>query len=57
MNHVKFKAMVRPGDIVELTVELTEQMLGAFFLTAKVTIAGKTAVTFDFACKLAPSLS
>ena len=55
MNNVKFKAMVRPGDTVELHVELTEQMMGAFFLTASVTLAGKTAVTFDFACKLAPA--
>jgi 3-hydroxyacyl-[acyl-carrier-protein] dehydratase len=57
MNNVKFKAMVRPGDTVELNVELVEQMLGAFFLAAKVTIAGKTAVTFEFACKLAPAVS
>jgi 3-hydroxyacyl-[acyl-carrier-protein] dehydratase len=55
MNHVKFKSMVRPGDTVELAIELTDQMLGAFFLTAKVTCAGRTAVTFDFACKLAPA--
>src|SRR3954462_10225616 len=26
MNHVKFKAMVRPGDTVILDVELTEQL-------------------------------
>lgn len=57
MNNVKFKAMVRPGDTVELNVELVEHMLGAFFLAAKVTIAGKTAVTFDFACKLAQAVS
>jgi 3-hydroxyacyl-[acyl-carrier-protein] dehydratase len=56
MNNVKFKAMVRPGDTVELHVELTEQMLGAFFLTARVSLEGKTAVTFDFACKLAPAI-
>jgi 3-hydroxyacyl-[acyl-carrier-protein] dehydratase len=55
MNNVKFKTMVRPGDAVELNVELTEEMLGAFFLTASVTLGGKAAVTFDFACKLAPA--
>jgi 3-hydroxyacyl-[acyl-carrier-protein] dehydratase len=57
MNHVKFKAIVRPGDTVELSVELREQMLGAFFLEAKVTLAGRLAVTFDFACKLVPAMS
>jgi 3-hydroxyacyl-[acyl-carrier-protein] dehydratase len=56
MNNVKFKTMVRPGDTVELNVELTEEMMGAFFLTASVTLAGNTAVTFDFACKLAPAI-
>lgn len=54
MNHVKFKAMVLPGDTVTLDVTLTEKMHGAFFLTAKVTVADKTAVTFDFACKMVP---
>src|SRR3990172_11903919 len=53
MNNVKFKTMVRPGDTVELEVELTERMAGAFFLNAKVSVGDRTAVTFDFACKMA----
>jgi 3-hydroxyacyl-[acyl-carrier-protein] dehydratase len=54
MNNVKFKSMVRPGDVVDLFVELTNQKSGAYFLTAKVTVDGKLAVTFDFACKGIP---
>jgi 3-hydroxyacyl-[acyl-carrier-protein] dehydratase len=54
INNVKFKWMVRPGDTVTLDVELTEQMAGAFFMDAKVVVDDKTAVTFDFACKMAP---
>ncbi|MEX0642037.1 MAG: 3-hydroxyacyl-ACP dehydratase FabZ family protein [Pirellulales bacterium] len=53
INNVKFKAMVRPGDTIEMEVELVERMADAFFLDAKVTNGGKTAVTFDFACKMA----
>jgi 3-hydroxyacyl-[acyl-carrier-protein] dehydratase len=53
MNNVKFKQMVRPGDTVDLEVELVERMADAFFLNAKVTVDGKIAVTFDFACKMA----
>ncbi|HEY3393063.1 MAG TPA: 3-hydroxyacyl-ACP dehydratase FabZ family protein [Lacipirellulaceae bacterium] len=53
MNNVKFKAMVRPGDTVDLEVELVERMADAFFMNAKVTVDGKAAVTFDFACKMA----
>jgi 3-hydroxyacyl-[acyl-carrier-protein] dehydratase len=55
INNVKFKAMVRPGDTIELEVELVERMADAFFLNAKVTNGGKTAATFDFACKMAPT--
>jgi 3-hydroxyacyl-[acyl-carrier-protein] dehydratase len=54
MNNVKFKAMVRPGDTVTLAVTLTEQLAGAYFMDAKVLLHDKLAVTFDFACKLAP---
>src|SRR4051794_1609330 len=53
MNNVKFKTMVRPRDTVILEVTLTEQLAGAFFLDAKVTVNNRTAVTFDFACKMA----
>jgi 3-hydroxyacyl-[acyl-carrier-protein] dehydratase len=53
MNNVKFKTVVRPGDTVELEVDLVERMADAFFLNAKVTVGGRTAVTFDFACKMA----
>lgn len=52
-NNVKFRNMVRPGDTIEITAELVERMADAFFLKAKVTVDGKTAVTLDFACKLA----
>lgn len=54
MNNVKFKTMVRPGDTVLLDVTLREHMAGAYFLDAKVMLANKPAVTFDFACKVAP---
>jgi 3-hydroxyacyl-[acyl-carrier-protein] dehydratase len=53
MNNVKFKTIVRPGDTITLEAELTERMADAFFLNAKVTVDGKVAVTFDFACKMA----
>ena len=53
MNNVKFRNMVRPGDTIELKVELVERLADAYFLKAAVTVAGKTAVTFDFACKMA----
>lgn len=53
LNNVKFKAMVRPGDTIEIAAELNDRLADAYFLTAKITVNNKTAATFDFACKLA----
>ena len=53
LNDVKFKKMIRPGDTVEIAVDLVERLANAFFLKAKVTCQGKIAVRFDFACTLA----
>jgi 3-hydroxyacyl-[acyl-carrier-protein] dehydratase len=53
INNVKFKQMVRPGDTITMTVDLVEELGGAYFLNAKVTVGDKTAATFEFACKLA----
>ena len=53
MNNVRFKQMVRPGDTIEIEVDLKERLASAFFLAAKVTLAGKVAVRLEFACTLA----
>jgi 3-hydroxyacyl-[acyl-carrier-protein] dehydratase len=50
MNDVRFKRMVRPGETLLIEIELTERLADAFFLKAKVTVDGKTAVRFEFAC-------
>ena len=54
MNNVRFKRMVKPGETIEIEVELVEQLADAFFLKAKVTCEGKMAVRLEFACTLAP---
>ncbi len=53
LSDVKFKKMVRPGDMIEMEVTLKEQLADAFFMTGKVTVEGKLAMRFDFACALA----
>lgn len=55
MNDVKFKRIVRPGETIDIQVELNERLADAFFLTAKVAVAGKLAVRLDFACTMAPA--
>lgn len=53
INDVRFKRMVRPGETIRMEVELTERLAEAFFLKAKVTVDGKLAVRFEFACTAA----
>ena len=53
MNNVKFRQMVRPGDTLEIEVALTERVANAFFLSARIGVAGKTAAQLEFACALA----
>jgi 3-hydroxyacyl-[acyl-carrier-protein] dehydratase len=57
MNDVRFKRIVRPGETIEIDVELTERLADAFFLAAKVTCAGKLAARLEFACMMAPRSS
>jgi len=52
-NNVQFKRMVRPGDTILIEVVLSERLANAFFMKAKVTVAEKVALRFDFACALA----
>jgi 3-hydroxyacyl-[acyl-carrier-protein] dehydratase len=53
LNNVRFRKMVRPGDTIEMTVELQEELSGAYFLTARVQSAGQVAMRMEFACTLA----
>jgi 3-hydroxyacyl-[acyl-carrier-protein] dehydratase len=50
MKDVRFKRMVRPGELIRMEVELIERMADIFFLKAKVTVEDTVAVRFEFAC-------
>ena len=51
-NNTKFRRMVRPGETIDITVDLTERLANAFFFTGKLSVEGKTAVRLDFACAI-----
>jgi 3-hydroxyacyl-[acyl-carrier-protein] dehydratase len=53
MNDVRFKRIVRPGETIDIEVELVERLADAFFLKAKVSCQGKIAARLEFACTLA----
>ncbi|MCL4111005.1 UNVERIFIED_CONTAM: hypothetical protein GTU68_053202 [Idotea baltica] len=55
VNNVQFRRMVRPGDTIEVTVELTEQLSNAFYMKAKVTVEGKVTARLEFVATAAPS--
>jgi len=55
VNNTKFRTMVRPGDTLDIEVELTEKLSNAFFLTGKVSANGQTTVRLEFACAMAPA--
>ena len=54
INDVRFKKIISPGDRIEIHVTLDDQVSSAFFMTARVTLDGKMAVRFTFACTVAP---
>lgn len=55
MNDVRFRQMVRPGDEIQMDVELTERLANAFFMRGKVTRSGQTVMRMEFACTAATS--
>src|SRR5262245_29711899 len=55
LEDVRFKRMVRPGDTVEMEVELVNHVWKAWYLKAKVLCGGQLAVRFQFTCAVAPA--
>lgn len=53
LNEVKFRKMVRPGDTIEMHVEVTDRSSPAFFMKARVTLQGAVAMRCEFACLMA----
>jgi len=53
INDVRFKRMVRPGEVIDIEVELVERMADAWFLKAKVSCGKQVAARFEFAVTLA----
>ena len=50
INNVKFRRMVRPGETIQIEVELNENLANAYYMTGKVTCGGAVTTRLDFAC-------
>lgn len=53
ISNAKFRNMVKPGDTLEIEAEVTEKLSNVHFLKGKASVAGKTAVTVEFAVTIA----
>jgi 3-hydroxyacyl-[acyl-carrier-protein] dehydratase len=54
VNNVQFRQLVRPGDLLDIEVELVERLSNAYFLKGKTAVNGKVCARLEFACALAP---
>lgn len=55
ISNARFKNIVRPGDLLELQAEVVETVSNASFMKGSASVAGKTAVTVEFAVSLVKS--
>jgi 3-hydroxyacyl-[acyl-carrier-protein] dehydratase len=50
LNNTQFRRLVRPGETIDIEVELTERLANAFFLKGRVSVDGKVSTRLEFAC-------
>jgi len=50
LNNVQFRRMIRPGEKIQVEVDLTERMANAFYLKGRVTVDGKVSARLEFVC-------
>lgn len=48
VQNAKFKNMVRPGDTLEMEVELTDSLANAHYMKGTTKVLGKTVLIIDF---------
>lgn len=53
LNDTQFRRLVRPGETIDIEVELEETLANAFFLTGRVSVDGKVSTRLKFACAAA----
>lgn len=53
VNNVQFRRMVKPGDTLDLFVELTEKLSNAFYLKGSAKVTSSTTCRLEFTCAAA----
>jgi 3-hydroxyacyl-[acyl-carrier-protein] dehydratase len=54
IQDTRFRHMVRPGDVLDIEVTLTDALEPLFHLSGKASVGGTLAVSTKFSCALAP---
>lgn len=54
VQDVKFKNFVKPGDLIEMEVNLDEAMANAFYMSGKTRVNGKIVMAIKFTGTLVP---
>ena len=52
-NNTQFRRLIRPGETIQVEVELTERVSNAFYLKGRVSVDGKVTARLDFVCSSA----
>ncbi len=52
IKDAKFKQIVRPGDVLDVEVEIDENVNDVFFMTGRLRVGGKLALRVEFAATL-----
>ena len=52
MNNIKFRRIIRPGDRVDLEVNLTDEVTQTYFLDARIRHDGELACRFSYTCMM-----
>lgn len=52
IQNAKFKNMAGPGDELHIKVDFVEMLANTAFMKGKITSAGKTIMTIEFACTI-----
>lgn len=53
MNTVKFRRMIKPGDVLDIHAQHKRSMMGAHMLSGQIKCEGKTVCSLDFTVMLA----
>lgn len=56
MDGIRLKRMVRPGETLQFAVQIDQTVPPAWYLSAKITAAGKHVARLEFACTLVKQL-